>query len=237
MATSRPMRSVLRSRIRSSTPRTGSPSSWTTMSPVRARPARLGWQALSDIVAPDALLMPAASAKRRATVVVWADTPMKPRRTRPCRISSLTTKSAVLLATAKQMPCAPAITAVLIPITSPRWRRAAHRSCRDSGPHPSGSRRRSGGPSGSAANARARRRCPPSRSTRSRGGYRSRWRSARASAGLESPSLAKGRRSLSARSSARSASGSSPIARALVSRPSGRRPAEPPGRHGPRGCW
>ena len=45
---------------------------------------------------------------------------MKARRTRPCWSISLSTYCAVLLATAKQMPCAPAITAVLMPITSPR---------------------------------------------------------------------------------------------------------------------
>ena len=45
---------------------------------------------------------------------------MKARRTRPWRTISLTTWLAVLLATAKQMPWAPAITAVLMPITSPR---------------------------------------------------------------------------------------------------------------------
>ncbi len=45
--------------------------------------------------------------------------PMKPRRTRPCRISSLSTSCAVLLATAKQMPCAPMMIAVLMPTTSP----------------------------------------------------------------------------------------------------------------------
>jgi hypothetical protein len=46
--------------------------------------------------------------------------PMKARRTRPCRTSSPSTKLAVLAATAKQMPCAPMITAVLMPTTSPR---------------------------------------------------------------------------------------------------------------------
>ncbi len=45
---------------------------------------------------------------------------MKARRTRPWRIISPRTKLAVLLATAKLIPCAPAITAVLMPITSPR---------------------------------------------------------------------------------------------------------------------
>ena len=45
---------------------------------------------------------------------------MKARRTRPWRTSSPSTKLAVLAATAKQMPCAPMITAVLMPTTSPR---------------------------------------------------------------------------------------------------------------------
>ena len=45
---------------------------------------------------------------------------MKARRTRPWRISSDTTKLAVFEATAKQMPCACGMIAVLTPITSPR---------------------------------------------------------------------------------------------------------------------
>ena len=44
---------------------------------------------------------------------------MKARRTRPWRTSSPSTKLAVLAATAKQMPCAPMITAVFTPTTSP----------------------------------------------------------------------------------------------------------------------
>ena len=63
---------------------------------------------------------PSASARRRGSGTVWPATPMKARRTRPWRTISLTTWLAVLLATAKQMPWAPAITAVLMPITSPR---------------------------------------------------------------------------------------------------------------------
>ena len=59
--------------------------------------------------------------RRRAGIAVcWAEMPMKARRTRPCRTSSASTKLAVLAATAKQMPCAPMITAVLMPTTSPR---------------------------------------------------------------------------------------------------------------------
>ena len=42
-----------------------------------------------------------------------------PRRTRPCCSTCVSTCSAVLAATEKQMPCAPMITAVLMPITSP----------------------------------------------------------------------------------------------------------------------
>ncbi len=64
--------------------------------------------------------MPASRACRRGTAAVCPDTPIKPRRTRPCWINSLNTNCAVLEATAKQMPCAPMITAVLMPITSPR---------------------------------------------------------------------------------------------------------------------
>ena len=72
------------------------------------------------IMAPNALSISAARACRRGTATVCAATPMKARRTRPCWMISLSTNCAVLLATAKQMPCAPAITAVLMPITSPR---------------------------------------------------------------------------------------------------------------------
>ncbi len=64
--------------------------------------------------------MPALRACRRGTAAVCPDTPINPRRTRPCLINSLSTNCAVLLATAKQMPCAPMMTAVLMPITSPR---------------------------------------------------------------------------------------------------------------------
>src|SRR5215471_5682258 len=51
--------------------------------------------------------------------VCCAAMPMNARRTRPCRTSSPSTKLAVFAATAKQMPCAPMITAVLMPTTSP----------------------------------------------------------------------------------------------------------------------
>ena len=73
-------------------------------------------------IAPVGLSMPAASACRRGTGAVCAVTPMKARRTRPCRMSSLTTKLTVLLATAKQIPCACRIIAVLTPTTSPMRR-------------------------------------------------------------------------------------------------------------------
>ena len=46
----------------------------------------------------------------------------------------------------KQMPCAPMMTAVLMPMTSPRVRQADRRSFQGSAPHPSGSRHRSAGP-------------------------------------------------------------------------------------------
>ena len=53
------------------------------------------------------------------TAICCAEMPIKARRTRPCRTSSPSTKFAVFAATAKQMPCAPMITAVLMPTTSP----------------------------------------------------------------------------------------------------------------------
>ena len=48
-----------------------------------------------------------------------APMPRKARRTLPCATSSPSTKRAVLEATANEIPCAPAIIAVLMPITSP----------------------------------------------------------------------------------------------------------------------
>ena len=72
------------------------------------------------IATPRACFSPNATTSRRGNGTVWPATPMKARRTRPWRTISLTTWLAVLLATAKQMPWAPAITAVLMPITSPR---------------------------------------------------------------------------------------------------------------------
>src|ERR1700730_7431782 len=55
----------------------------------------------------------------RGTGTVLAPMPRKARRTLPCATSSPSTKLAVLDATAKQIPCAPEMIAVLIPITSP----------------------------------------------------------------------------------------------------------------------
>ena len=63
--------------------------------------------------------MPAASAWRRGMAARCTATPIQPRRTRPWLRSSPSTKAAVLEATAKQMPCAPMMTAVLMPTTSP----------------------------------------------------------------------------------------------------------------------
>ena len=62
---------------------------------------------------------PAASATRRGSATVSTPTPSQARCTPPWRRISLTTKRTVLLATAKQMPCAPRIIAVLMPMTAP----------------------------------------------------------------------------------------------------------------------
>src|SRR5438876_10674105 len=51
---------------------------------------------------------------------VWPATPMRPRRILPCRMSWPVTTFAVLIPTAKQIPCAGRMTAVLTPITRPR---------------------------------------------------------------------------------------------------------------------
>ena len=58
-------------------------------------------------------------ASRRGNGTLCATIPICARRTRPCRMISLTTKTAVLLAMAKQIPCALLIIAVLMPTTSP----------------------------------------------------------------------------------------------------------------------
>ena len=73
----------------------------------------------SVMVAAEPCVSPAASCMRRGIEVCCAEMPMKARRTRPWRTSSPSTNLAVFAATAKQMPCAPWITAVFTPITSP----------------------------------------------------------------------------------------------------------------------
>ena len=119
ISTVRPMRSALRRRIRSSTPVTGSPSSATTRSSRISPPAAAGplWSTLGQHRAGrvgDAGGEREAAGQRRGLAgdadEGAADAAM--------RISSLSTKLAVLLATAKQMPCAPRMMAVLMPITS-----------------------------------------------------------------------------------------------------------------------
>ena len=74
---------------------------------------------MEAIITARSWVMPAAWRSRRGIGVCWAATPMKARRTRPWRTNSPSTKLAVLAATAKQMPCAPMITAVFTPTTSP----------------------------------------------------------------------------------------------------------------------
>jgi len=55
----------------------------------------------------------------RGIAVCWPATPIRLRRIRPSRISRDATNRTVLLAIAKQIPCAGMIIAVLMPITSP----------------------------------------------------------------------------------------------------------------------
>ena len=113
--------SLLSSRIRSSTPVTGSPSARTMVSrahqPGQGR--RSVWLERRDhrtgrIL--DSCHARMASRHRRRLC-------RRRRYRRAARVhagsSSLSTNCAVLLATAKQMPCAPMITAVLMPMTSP----------------------------------------------------------------------------------------------------------------------
>ena len=108
-------------RIRSSAPVTATPSSERIMSPT-ARPAVSAGPPGSTVETITALTCasPAACRNRRGSANCWAAIPMKARRTRPCRTRSPSTTLAVLAATAKQIPCAPMMTAVLMPTTSPR---------------------------------------------------------------------------------------------------------------------
>ena len=57
---------------------------------------------------------------RRGSATVCTETPIRLRRTRPSLISRPATNLAVLIAIAKQIPCAGRIIAVLTPMTSPR---------------------------------------------------------------------------------------------------------------------
>src|SRR5262245_10302757 len=222
MVTALPMRLWSSSRIRSSTPVTGVPSRRTARSCDR-RPARSagppGCTAVGS--APERLSIPAASACRRGAGAVWAATPIWARRTRPCRTISPSTCCAVLLATAKQMPCAPMMTAVLMPITSPRddtsgppelpGLSAASVWIRSSIMRPVVAR-----------NERPSAGMPPTGTGAPRpGGLPMALASCPRRSPFELPSSAKAsERAASARSSARSVSGSMPSSRASVVRPS-----------------
>src|SRR3984893_2156359 len=70
-------------------------------------------------MAPVLCARPRRSLILRGTGTVLVPMPRKARRTLPCATSTPSTKLAVLDATAKQIPCAPEMIAVLIPITSP----------------------------------------------------------------------------------------------------------------------
>src|SRR2546422_959377 len=63
---------------------------------------------------------PCARTARRNSGTCWPATPMRPRRIRPCAISCPATNFAVFMATAKQIPWAGRMTAVLTPTTRPR---------------------------------------------------------------------------------------------------------------------
>ena len=157
---------------------------------------------------------------RRGRGTVWPATPIEALRTRPWRMSSDTTKLAVLLATAKQMPCAPMMTAVLMPITWPE-------DATSGPPELPGLRAASVWITSSISRPDFARRLRPSAETTPAVTVDSKpsglpmamaiW--PRFSS-LESPRAAKGSQSPLARSKARSVSGSSPITRASMGRPS-----------------
>ena len=75
---------------------------------------------------------------RAGSGTVWTETPIWLRLTRPSRIRRPATYFAVLMAIAKQIPCAGRMMAVLTPMTCPASRRAGRRSCPGSAPRRSG---------------------------------------------------------------------------------------------------
>src|SRR5947208_291304 len=116
-----PIRSVTSKRCRSSIPDTVCPSKPMMMSP-DVTPARAAGLSGSTPVTSTPLFasIPSARCASRSSGTFCPATPMRPRRILPCRISWPVTTFAVLMPTAKQIPWAGRITAVLTPTTRPR---------------------------------------------------------------------------------------------------------------------
>src|SRR5207244_1940905 len=116
-----PIRSVTSKRCRSSIPETVCPSKPTTMSPVLP-PARAAGLSGSTPVTSTPLFVsvPSARCASRSKGTFCPATPIRPRRILPWRMSWPVTTFAVLMPTAKQIPWAGRITAVLTPTTRPR---------------------------------------------------------------------------------------------------------------------
>ncbi|HXN35069.1 MAG TPA: hypothetical protein VN877_02795 [Opitutaceae bacterium] len=113
-----PIRSPVRSLCRTSIAGVATPSRASRMSP-SARPARTAGLPGSR----PATRTPVSWERRwcrmslRRSGAFWPATPMKLRRMRPSFISQAATQRAVLLAMAKQIPCAGRMIAVLTPMT------------------------------------------------------------------------------------------------------------------------
>jgi hypothetical protein len=115
----RPIRSALSSRISASAPSTGTPSTDSTRSPASTPAWAAGPPGSTSLTRIARAPAPVASARRRGSGTVSAAMPIWARRTRPWAMNSDTANTAVLDATAKQMPWARLIMAVLMPTTSP----------------------------------------------------------------------------------------------------------------------
>src|SRR2546425_2700514 len=116
-----PIRSVTSKRCRSSIPETVCPSKAMMISP-DATPARPAGLSGSTPVTSTPLLasLPSARCASRSSGTFCPARPIRPRRILPWRMSWPVTTFAVLMPTAKQIPWAGRITAVLTPTTRPR---------------------------------------------------------------------------------------------------------------------
>src|SRR5689334_4612017 len=119
-STASPILPPVSTRCRSSTPAIGAPPRATMMSPKRIPASAAGESRVTDSTrAPLSCRSEKWRTTRRGRGRSCALTPRYARRTRPSRISAIATRSAVLEAIAKQIPCAGTMTAVFTPITAP----------------------------------------------------------------------------------------------------------------------